>query len=214
MPTQYNKYTQDNTHTIHTVNQQQLHTRQLKTSNKTHETNNRQKPSQSDTSMSTYRALIPTWPNDFAQWIWKTRSDTGHATQTFCSQPACTFQTLVGTESPLMTDKYDDCCWPGLHRGSTETCYCISRARGPVGRSKRCYASTERTDTTSVKYFLQMQPLVTLQQRQSDRHGTINDRDHPLTTRSTELSTKNNKPRMFKCPKNVFAKPAHISNLS
>ena len=44
MPTQYNKYTQDdnNTHkittTIHTANQQQLHKRQLKTSNNTHET--------------------------------------------------------------------------------------------------------------------------------------------------------------------------------
>ena len=43
MPTQYNKYTQDNntnkaTTTIHTVNQQQLHKRQLETSNKTHET--------------------------------------------------------------------------------------------------------------------------------------------------------------------------------
>jgi len=44
MPTQYNKYTQDNnthksTTTIHTVNQQQLPKRQLKTSNKTPETN-------------------------------------------------------------------------------------------------------------------------------------------------------------------------------
>ena len=42
--TQYNQYTQDNnthktTTTIHTVNQQQLYTRQLKTSNSTHEKN-------------------------------------------------------------------------------------------------------------------------------------------------------------------------------
>ena len=44
IPTQCNKYTKDNnthntTTTIHTVNQQQLHVIQLKTSNKTHETN-------------------------------------------------------------------------------------------------------------------------------------------------------------------------------
>ena len=48
MPTQYNKYAYDNnthktTTTIHKVNQQQLHKRQLKTSNKTHETNSENK---------------------------------------------------------------------------------------------------------------------------------------------------------------------------
>jgi len=47
---------------------------------------NRQKLPQSDTSMSTYRTLRPTWQNDFAQWIWKTLSDTRHATQTFCRE--------------------------------------------------------------------------------------------------------------------------------
>jgi len=131
-----------------------------------------------------------------------------------CSETACTFQTLVGNGSPLITEKYGDCCWPGLQSGSTETCYCISRPEDQsVALSGVMRPLNGPTDTTSVKYFLQMQPLVTLQQRQSDRHGTINDRDHLLTTRSAELSTKNNKPRMFTCPKNVFVKPAHILNL-
>ena len=161
--------------------------------------------------MSTYRTLIPTWQNDFTQWIWQTRCDTPTRNSNILSwgrsEPACTFQTHVGNESPLKNEKYGDCCWPGLHSESTETCYWIS---SPEVQS---VALSSFMCPLKGLTLLWMQSLVTLQQRQPDRQGTINYRDHPLTTRSAELSNKNNKPRMFTCSKNMFVKLAHILNL-